>query len=79
MNKSEFTALLDACIETQKVTQDFKRECGTLLFNHSDIKEIYHVGLKDQEHIDFSNKMVEARKADKKEVKEGLPNIEQVN
>ena len=51
----------------------------TLLFNHSDIKEIYHVGLKDQEHIDFSNKMVEARKADKKEVKEDLPNIEQVN
>ena len=35
MNKSEFTALLDACIETQKVTQDFKKECGTLLFNHS--------------------------------------------
>lgn len=51
----------------------------TLLFNHSDIKEIYHVGLKDQEHIDFSKKMVEARKNDKNKVSESLPNIKPVN
>ena len=51
----------------------------TLLFNQSDIKEIYYIGLKDQEHINFSNKMVEARKNDKKEASNGLPTVEQVN
>ena len=48
-----------------------------LLFNHSEIENIYYYGLKDQEQVEFINELTSAMDEDKKE--ENKKDVESTN